>query len=169
MGQSGRKTGGRAALQIQAEPELGQQTQLPADIDLRPGRITGHHCAEQDPESLVNRRMRFAFRQRRVSQSARRGQRREPQRIVQKFGCHRAPDLQLPGSKMFRQPRPPLGGDFIAGLQDGTGSTSAAAAHQPGVPSVPARQQVHDRGGLAVPAARQDNTLIGPVHGHILI
>src|ERR1700689_5947870 len=65
---------------------------------------------------------------------------------------------------MLVEPRPPHRADAVAGLQQRSHPLAGAAAHQPEMPAMAARQEFDDGGRFAMPPHPQHDAFVGPFH-----
>lgn len=63
-------------------------------------------------------------------------------------------------AQLVVQARAPAGGDAVARLVDRAGPPPGAAAHEPGIAPLPARQDRDDGVVLAMPAQHQDDGVL---------
>ena len=157
------RAGGGAVFQIEAEAEFGEHREFePDEVRRRAAGIV--EIVQRAVEHLVDVLVRIALRQ----QPRQRGQMghaidrvrgRQQDRRAQPRAFERV------GAEMFVEPRPPHGGDAVAGLQQRPHPRRGTAPHEAEMAAVAARQQFDDGGGFAMPPHPEHDAFVGPFHG----
>ncbi len=158
-----RRAGRRAILQVEPEAEFGEHGELEFD-QMNGGFADVVEIIQRAFQKLINVLVRIALRQQPR-------QRRQMRHAIYRMrrGQHRGRaqprGLDRIITEMFVEPRPPHRPHAVTGLQHRPHPLAGAAADQPKMAAMTARQEFDDGRGFAMPPHSEHDAFVRPFHG----